>query len=191
MGYCNTLLWKLCKAKEQADEIKNELNLFYVALTRAKYSLHAVFGKPAPAFDPRYATSYADFVDFSVWEEYIDRSEPFDLPKAERKALAAKYDEQLVKRLTQQLEWKYPYAGGENLEVKTSATARMTERQRAQEQGYYEIPVLFDEEEKEPREKTGGEDDRIKGLAYHAVLEKFPFDQWWGLPVAEKEKFAF
>lgn len=190
MTYCNTLLWKLCKAKEQADEIKNELNLFYVALTRAKYSLHAVFGKPAPAFDPRYATSYADFVDFSVWEEYIDRSEPFDLPKAERKALAAKYDEQLVKRLTQQLEWKYPYAGGENLEVKTSATARMTERQRAQEQGYYEIPVLFDEEEKEPREKTGGEDDRIKGLAYHAVLEKFPFDQWWGLPVAEKEKFA-
>ena len=173
MTYSKTLLWKLCKAKEQADEIKNELNLFYVALTRAKYSLHAVFGKPKGAFNPRYATSYADFVDFSVWEEYEDHAEPFDIPKAERQALAGKYDEKLTEKLTSVLQWNYPFTGGENLAVKTSATAQMNDRQQEIVE-YYQPKTLFDEEE-----PTQGETDRERGLAYHEFLEKFPFEKFW------------
>lgn len=195
MTYTNTLLWKLCKLKNQGEEIKNELNLLYVALTRAKYSLHAVFSAPLGASNVRYATSYADFIDGEAWQRYWENEERFELPKEERFALVSGDYDALSEEIFQALRWKYPFTGGENLGVKTSATAQMQDK--ANEKVYYETPVLFEEEDEfesednpEERSKENGaerEEDRLKGLAYHAFLEYFDFATYPNGEKSEKE----
>lgn len=159
-----TLLWELIKRKEQAEDVKNELNLFYVGLTRAMDTLHVVFEKREDAPRPTKAKNYADFVDFSLWEKYLAGDEPFDLEKAERQAFVNQADEETTKKILEQLSWQYPFAGGENLPVKTSATSLMKETDVKKEE-FAPVPKLFDESEEE-------NDLRLTGLAYHAFLEK-------------------
>ncbi len=43
-SYKNTVLRKLCRARSEREELDNEINLFYVACTRAKYALHVLCG---------------------------------------------------------------------------------------------------------------------------------------------------
>lgn len=173
----STLLRRLCEKKGQEDSVKDELNLFYVALTRAKYGLHMLFtGRPALP-DVKYARSFADFVEFSVWEKYLAEEKPFELPYQERTALVTMPDEDLTEGIVKAFSWKYPYRGGENLSVKSSATkllAEKSEKPREYVREYFSVPVLFEEEEGE-NEEGMSEDKRLAGTAYHAFLEHFDF----------------
>ena len=176
MTVSSTLLRRLCEKRGQEDSVKDELNLFYVALTRAKYGLHMLFTSRPPAPDVRYARSFADFVEFSVWESYIVNETPFELPYQERTALVALPDEELTKQIVEAFSWEYAHAGSENLSVKSSATKLLSaaeeEKPREYAREYFSVPVLFEEpEETEGFVKTG----IAAGLAYHAFLEHFDF----------------
>lgn len=174
MTRSDTLLRRLHEQKETASSVADELNLYYVALTRAKYSLHAVFKEATALPDVRYARSFADFTDFSVWEKYLVRDEEFELEKQERTALVFRPDEELARSIMDAFLWKYPHAGGENLPVKSSATKLMqgrsaaataaTETIGADEEGIFDEPKRFD-----------GGTGREAGVAYHAFLELFDF----------------
>ena len=166
MTYTPTLLWKLCKKKEQREEVKNELNLFYVALTRAKYALHITLSEKPACCNVRYAKNYAQFIDFSVWERYLEQDAPFDLPKAERHAYASGGDPLLKEAIVRELTREYPFAGGENLPVKRSASAVMRELDVEQS-----VPVFAHESVDEGHGKT----DIDSGIAYHAFLQYFDF----------------
>lgn len=173
----STLLRRLCEKRGQEDSVKDELNLFYVALTRAKYGLHILFtGRPASP-DVRYARSFADFVDFSVWEEYLAEEKPFELPYQERTALVSSPDEELTRKIVEAFSWKYAYPGGENLSVKSSATQLLKEREgekpREYVREYFSVPVLFDEESENDGGMSGSK--RLIGTAYHAFLQHFDF----------------
>ena len=63
MTKTETLLRRLQREKEQENSTADELNLYYVALTRAKYALHLIFKKSSVLPDTRYARSFADFTD--------------------------------------------------------------------------------------------------------------------------------
>lgn len=195
MTCTDTLLWKLVAKRIKAEEVKDELNLFYVALTRAKYGLHLLFSERPSAPDVRFASSYADFVDFSLWERYVTEDWSFDLPAQERTAVIERADAALSESITAELVRKYPHAGGENLPVKTSATAQLKERKRGAppefETERFEVPVLFKEDENESENgrengrENGHADSRLSGIAYHAFLEHFNFALLNGLSEQE------
>ncbi len=186
MTVSGTLLRKLAEKRGQEDSIKDELNLFYVAMTRAKYSLHMLFTGRSPTPDVRYAKSFADFVDFSVWEKYISDEKPFELPYQERTALVSRPDEELSEEIVRAFSWKYPFSDETDIPVKSSATALLessdTEKPREYAREYFSVPVLFEEDE-------GGKGDswRLSGIAYHAFLEHFDFSLLYGTSATTSE----
>ncbi len=183
-----TLLRRLCEYRQAEGSIADELNLYYVALTRAKYAVHLLFKKPSVFPDVRYARSFADFTDFSVWQEYIVKDEFFDIPKQERVALAFHPDETLARAIIDAFLWKYPYTGYENLPVKSSATQLMRLPQATL---VLNNEITENEAEIEAEKQFGGGKTSVEaGLAYHAFLEKFDFSSLFneqGLPVCKDE----
>ncbi len=185
-----TLLRRLHQEKALESAIADELNLYYVALTRAKYSLHMLIREKTVMADVRYARSFAEFTDFSVWEKYIVTDEPFDVPKQERQALAFHPDEELVRGIMNSFLWEYPYAVYENLPVKSSATQLLEESKittvHTGEKNETRFVSLFDSEEE--YEGTGV-DAKAVGIAYHAFLERFDFSALYkanGEPIARE-----
>ncbi len=207
-----TRLRRLHELKEMESSVLDELNLYYVALTRAKYALHMLFEKPTSMSDVKYARSFAEFTDFSVWKEYFAADEIFDVPKLERQALEYHPDPALVRSIMDAYQWRYAYAGCENLPVKSSATQLIAGGAEkgafAEGQGIGFGKVVVSDEEFERVDDT--EDDGIgadifgidvlsahssrdkakaEGVAYHAFLERFNFGLLWderGEPIAKE-----
>lgn len=185
-----TLLRRLHEKRESESSVADELNLFYVALTRAKYALHLVFKERSVVPDVRYARSFADFTDFSVWEKYVAQDEIFDLPKQERSAIVFRPEEELVQKIMRAFSWKYAFSSFENLPVKSSATQLIS--------GQESKVAAWDEREMPENEaEIAWEGDKLraetsveKGLAYHAFLENFDFSRLYeenGEPISREE----
>ena len=190
----STLLRRLHEEREMESSIADELNLYYVALTRAKYSLHMLLNKPSVLAIPKYARSFAEFTDFSVWQDYLKRDEIFDVPRQERNALVFHPDETLTRSIMQAFLWQYPHAGCENLPVKSSATQLMN-LQEAYEEHARGADVGFGKEEKldgtlfdEENGGFGAGESRETGIAYHSFLEHFDFSLLYdetGAPISK------
>ena len=175
-----TVLRRLHEIKEAESSLADGLNLYYVALTRAKYGLHMLFTAPTAMADVKYARSFAEFTDFSVWQQYVVEDTLYDMPKQERTALVFRPDEKLAGEIKEAFLWKYSFAGLENLPVKSSATGLM----RAHEQ------AVLVEAEDGGLNKTFDADEtntgKEIGVAYHAFLEDFDF----GLLYDEQGEFV-
>ena len=172
-----TLLRRLHEKRESESSVADELNLFYVALTRAKYALHMVCKERSSFPDVRYARSFADFADFSVWEQYIVQDEIFDLPRQEREAIVFRPEETLVQKIMRSFQWEYAFTGFENLPVKSSATELISGQESKvsawdrREKSENEAEILVESE------KMQAQTSVEIGLAYHAFLENFDFSQ--------------
>ncbi len=190
MSQRQTVLRKLAKEKKKRSELEDELNLYYVALTRAQYGLHLVFESETPTPDVRYARSFADFTDFSVWARYFDTETAYEKPYFERQAMSQPNEEQ-TQELMSSFNWRYAFGGYENLPVKRTATELVEAGVDFARKGSDEIVKLtlgsLDEDpfdssrktttEREARlEEKGVSEERIRtGIAYHAALENFDF----------------
>ncbi len=160
-----TLLRRLHDERKQTNSIADELNLYYVALTRAKYGLHMLFSELPPMSNVRYARSFAELTDFDVWQKYFVEDEIFDLEKQERTALVFRPDEKLTKEIMEAFQWKYNFTGYENLPVKSSATALLEAVEYKTDTDGSEVA----------EEKEEINTDKETGIAYHAFLERFDF----------------
>ncbi len=170
----NTLLRRLFAVKENRDCIADELNLYYVALTRAKYALHMIFDERGVMPDVKYAHSFAELTDFSVWKEYEVTDEILELSTQERTALVFRPDEELVQEIKQAFLWEYPHAGCENLRVKSSATQLISGSAYSVQKEENAPPFGAVKNTKETL--FDGEEDFVQaGIAYHAFLEAFDF----------------
>ncbi|MBE7080214.1 MAG: hypothetical protein E7371_03145 [Clostridiales bacterium] len=158
-----TVLRRLHEIAEAESSIADDLNLYYVALTRAKYGLHMIFEKSTVMADVKYARSFAEFTDFSVWKQYVVEDTIFDVPKQERTPLVFRPDETLAREIMEAFLWQYPHTGCENLPVKSSATDLMSAEET-------ETP-WYDGGSFDKKANTG----REIGVAYHAFLERFDF----------------
>ncbi len=195
----STLLRRLHEIKETESSILDELNLYYVALTRAKYALHMLFEKPTAMADVKYARSFAEFTDFSAWKAYWVSEDVFDVPKAERQPLGVHPDQKLVRSIMEAYQWQYPYTGCENLPVKSSATQLISgEHTEGAVHGVGFGKTIVTDEEFEGGTYDGGistsarEKAKAEGIAYHAFLERFDFDLLWdenGAPI-EKDRLT-
>lgn len=181
-----TLLRRLQTEIGEEESVKDELNLFYVALTRAKYGLYMLFTADAGLPDVKYAKSFADFVDRRVWSGYEESASDFSPPFVVRDAIVQNPDEELVDGIVSAFSAVYGYAGAENLPVKSSATAVMHGFDEKRER--YAAANPFPDETDEPTE-TGekAEEKKLAGIAYHAFLERFDFTACTDENAIEKE----
>ncbi len=172
-----TLLRRLHEKKELQNSIADELNLYYVALTRAKYGLHLVYKEKTTVPDVKYARSFADFTNFDVWSRYQTDKPLFDIPKQERQALVFKPNETLAREIMQAFTWKYAFDGGDFLPVKSSATALLAQEEKLKQAYDTAMDDVQDQsmEQKAQDMLAEGETNIDLGLAYHAFLEAFDF----------------
>lgn len=120
--YGDTVLRKFLKSRIRAEAVREELRLFYVALTRAKYSLHLV-GTAAPEErDIRRADRYLAFLppDLPVAAEETGAAGGGKEPT---KVFVGEGDERLRELIGKNLAYAYPFEADTRLKLKTSVTA--------------------------------------------------------------------
>lgn len=164
MLYRTTLLRRFIAFKEKKENVKNELNLFYVACTRAMYSLHilATEKEEYNAFGLLKADCFAQLFDmsrFPLLNLQPADEKPANLPT---RPLFGAADENMKAEIKKRFMQEYEYAESVNLPVKSSATAIL----RGFEEERFVPFKLFPEE---------GETGAERGTAYHRFLELCDF----------------
>ena len=162
-----TVLRRLYKIKDEREELGNELNLFYVACTRAMCNLYIMCEEQKP-FDPTAvydAKCYADIFDISKFtaEQTEPKSEISSSVLGE--TMVFKPEKNLVESIESRFMQEYAHKNSVDLPVKSSASAIL--RLKDAEQHFAEHKLFNGEGE------TGTE----RGTAYHRFLELCDFQK--------------
>lgn len=197
--YRETPLRGLIKEKMRENRMKEELRLFYVATTRAAYSLHLTFeGKE----DKRKAvfTGAESFLDYvpshmpvTVWER--DSFGAAEMTLSPRRILIGKPDERLTKLMRNNFDYVYPFSSDCALPLKTAVTA-LLHAERADGYDKTDEPIIntpdnivkrldervdFIDENVNPPETTERKSrrndatDEERGVIAHKILQHFDF----------------
>lgn len=161
-----TLLRAVLREKFKEQRIKEEMRLFYVALTRAAYSLHAVFYAEEDIRNKDFteAETFASFVppslevekhEYSKLKEQMREIQP-------KRVIIGKPDEQMVAEMKNAVEFTYPFEKDVTLPLKGSVTQLST----PQDDEPVYTHVLFEDESP----------DKERGVIAHKVLELFDFE---------------
>lgn len=142
------------------EELKGELNLFYVAMTRAKYRLYLFFEKTEQCLSPAHAKCFADFIDFRLFgREFVQPVEGESKP-APREVLFYPQKNELYEKLCAAFHPSYPFETSVSLPTKSSATEILHAEAEAREYA--------------PLRRSGAA-SIDEGLAYHAFLQNVEF----------------
>ncbi len=166
-----TVLGRLCALKDSREEVKNEMNLLYVACTRAKYRLH-VMSREDSSFNPFRVTgarNYAQMLDFSCFKKYEEEPPAF-CEQQQSPALISRPDEEAKEAIESRFMRQYAFAESVELPVKSSASAIL--KMNAEDE-YYAENVLFPREGEEAR--SAGATGAEAGIAYHRFLQLCDF----------------
>ncbi len=162
-----TLLRGVIRAKMRRDRVKEEMRLFYVALTRATYSLHLVFTANDDGRQNEFtgATRFLDFIPSTIGATVHTESEiRLDRREAKtRKVLIVNPDQEQVERMKNSFSYVYPFESDTCLPLKGSVTKVM--EQSAEE--FIPVYVLFDEQSP----------DAESGTIAHKLLEHYDFSK--------------
>ena len=167
-------------AKKRARErgFKEEMHVFYVATTRATYSLHLVFsGKDDRKDKIGYSSlknySFADLIPKSmpiteyqpVTAEEEDGKRLADVRRSRRTVIVGERDNETESEMRERYGFIYPYAADSVLPLKTSVTAAVAEKK----ENDTPVPVIF-------AETDGEKTDREKGITAHRIMELIDFN---------------
>ncbi|MGN1061124.1 MAG: UvrD-helicase domain-containing protein [Candidatus Coproplasma sp.] len=168
----STLLRKLNAMEAAKEDLSNEINLLYVAFTRAKYALYVLTSsaKPYDRLDAAYATSYAPLIDFDgfVLRKLDFEEEERGVREGSPVPILDCPDEGLLQSLKGAAEFKYGYEQAITLPVKSSASRLLWERDNIED-----AQPLFDDEYE--RDADGSDSTADTGIAYHRFLELCDF----------------
>ncbi len=202
-----TVLDKLIKLKTAREEVRGEMNLLYVACTRAKYRLHIMSsaGQCFNSFRVAGAGNYAQMLDFNCFrsEDEAELDFSFEQPSP---ALISRPDGAAEKALLSRFMQPYKYQSCVDLAVKSSATALL----KAAEEPYYAENVLFPDDDesfqgdmaaaapalaqkhvKRDKKQGGGyagSSSAERGTAYHRFLQLCDFSVKGEEDIAEELK---
>ena len=161
-----TLLRGVIKEEMKADRTKEEMRLFYVATTRAMFSLHLTFEAKDDLRSSVFygAEKFTDYLPSVLCAtEYFDQDFNF-INKANqtRKVLIGKADAKKASQIEKNLSFAYPYFLDCTLPLKTGVTSSI----KVEDENEL-VHVLF--EEQSP--------DIERGNIAHKILEHFNFNQ--------------
>ena len=162
-----TPLRMVLRSRMRDARLKEELRLFYVALTRASYSLHLMFSGTKDTRSEVFsgAKRFLDYLPNSIelTEHEIEELEPMANVVGVKKVLIGKADNEKKEKINDNLKYFYPFMEDTTLPLKnsvTKATHALTE----------DTPlthVLFD----------GDGPDKEKGNVAHKILELLDFSK--------------
>ena len=159
-----TLLRGVIKEEFKKDSVKEELRLFYVATTRATFSLHLTYNgeikERKDVFDG--AKKFMDYVPNTIGAIV---HQPEDLAFVEqkgysRKVIIGQTDDNLVEKLKNDFKFVYPHIADTSLPLKMGVTT-VSQNDQAQV-----VHLLFDEPTP----------DAEKGIIAHKIMEHFDFN---------------
>lgn len=161
-----TILRRLVKLRADREELKNELNLFYVACTRAMCKLYVLAEdiKEQSVLGCLDAKCYAQTFDMGKFpvEKLAQRGEIEE--QAREVTVLAEPDEGLVEAIERRFMKAYSHAASVELPVKSSASAIL--KSLKEDEPYFIEHTLFSGE---------GETGTERGTAYHRFLELCDF----------------
>ncbi len=159
-----TVLRRLAAERGGREELKNELNLFYVACTRAMCNLHLMAQEQTEynPLDASDASAYSKLFDMSAYSPEI-MPELADEPKQQRVTILPEPDAEFEKKIEERFMREYARANSVNLPVKSSASAIL---RLSAEDAPFRTHELFSGE---------GETGTERGTAYHRFLELCDF----------------
>lgn len=163
-----TLLRGLIREKMRENRLKEELRLFYVATTRAGYSLHLTFEGKDDLRKEKFcgAERFLDYVPATLpvteWDK--DSFEFTDFSREKRKVLIGEANECETQKMKKDFSFRYPFESDTVLPLKGNVTA--ANALMAQE--FYPVHILF-----------GGEDvpDKEGGVTAHKIVENYDFSR--------------
>jgi len=161
-SYRDTVLRRLCRMRTAGEELANEINLLYVACTRAKYKLYVLTSK-LPKYsvaEAAFAGDYAHLIDFSRFDVRSLSLADTDA-KNEEKSRNVSVDSAALQSIRSAAAFKYKFEEGIDLPVKSSASRLISETDSENSAVH-----LFDEEE-----EKGAVTNPQTGLAYHRYLQ--------------------
>ena len=165
-----TVLRRAASRAELEEERKQERNLLYVGMTRARYRLHVLFKEgDGGALSPQFAKCFADFFDFGALADLAAPASEQLRPPMQRRALTWQPDSRLVSRILDVYQKAYAFAASTRLPVKSSATELLGEGAHHVRAGDKQIPMY----EITPEEDVST--SREEGIAYHAFLQHVVF----------------
>lgn len=178
--YKSTIYRGYLKQKAKLNLIKEELRLFYVALTRARYSLHLSFVSDKDDRKDAFlgASKFLHYVPLS-FDVTVHRENEFDFineTRDKRKVLIDEENTVLSERLKKDFSFVYPFMLETTLPIKTTVTAV----NQGLEREYKEV-IRFDETESETKTSV------LAGTIAHKILEHYDFEKGLSLPVAVDE----
>lgn len=162
-----TVLHRLRNMRAKRENIKNELNLFYVACTRAMCNLHVMCSAPRgyDKSDRINASCYAELFDVNAYcAQYMPEPEEIR-GGSEQPPLISSPDGRAYKEISARFMRPYAHAGSVDLPVKSSASQLL----RGVGDEYFAEHVLFKADADDTL--TGAE----RGTAYHRFLELCDF----------------
>lgn len=163
-----TIVHRFFKERKRVDKIKEELRLFYVALTRPTNSLNIILdGRKESRKDLMVkANSFAEYVPLSIPTKEIKQSElTFYNEKSKQKTVIfSTPTAERVNKLKRDLEFIYPYGADVLLPLKSNVTEVL--------KGEKSNEILFDID----KEKLPVKTDAESGTIAHKILETFDFD---------------
>ncbi len=165
--HSETLLRGVIKQKSRIEGIKEELRLFYVATTRATYSMHLIYegSKIEKRNGVGRATCFMDYIpkDVQIAEHQISDFGFESLLKPYRHVLVGKPNDDVCKEISNNLNFKYKFSAETTLPLKSSVTAELAKAY--EEQGA--LCYVVDDE---------NTSDKERGLIAHKLMEHLDFD---------------
>ncbi len=160
-----TLFRGVITANNEEERIREEMRLFYVATTRATYSLHLVFSslKDTRSDEFVWATRFSDFIPSDI-EAIVHEPNEFEfieLKKGRRKVIFANGGEALSNQVAERLSFKYSHEEDIDLPLKSNVTSASKPK--------------VEEEYKSHEVYVEATTDTDRGTTAHKILELYDF----------------
>ncbi len=182
----------LTKEQIRENRLKEELRLFYVALTRASYSLHMVAKCKG---DPRTQT----FAGGERYIDYVPQSFPVSIRTAEefsfeavkyeaRKILVGKVNEERKEIIRKNIEFSYPHLLDVFVPLKTSVTSTLCleDKTHLDDNDVLDNGTIISVGAIEEDGTLKGQTGKERGTIAHKILELYDFEKG-NLPIQVEE----
>ena len=159
-----TLLRAVIKEQNRINSVREELRLFYVALTRATYSLHLIYEGELKTRSDVFsgAEKFIDYIPNSI-PAIMHSPQDFaftELKSKARKIIIGQSDEKVASEMKQRFAQKYPFEMDTVLPLKVGVTTVSTSDSENL------VHLLFDEPTP----------DTQKGNIAHKIMEHYDFN---------------